>query len=222
MIRSIITFSHRGFYVGTSSQEESSSVEKCCTFRGSFSKLNIKSGAIIWQTYMLPNNNGNKSEYSGAAIWGSSPSIDPLRNLVYIATGNLYSVPLRISQCQEKENNQTIPSHLDECIDPDNHSDSILALDLDSGKIKWYRQLGGYDVWFAACNNLSTPNCPPGPNPDADFGEAPMMLTIYVNGSKRDIVVAVQKSGFVWALDRDNGSLVWSVVLPLSLNIFLF
>lgn len=27
-------------------------------------------------------------------------------------------------------------------------------------------QLGGYDVWFVACNNASSPNCPPsGPNP---------------------------------------------------------
>ncbi|GLU11128.1 hypothetical protein SLE2022_278940 [Rubroshorea leprosula] len=87
---------------------------------------------------------------------------------------------------------------------------SILALDLDAGKIKWYHQIGCYDVWFSACNNLSTPDCPPGPNPDADFGEAPIMLSIFINGTKLDIVVAVQKSGFAWALDRDNGNLIWS------------
>ncbi|XP_019454909.1 PREDICTED: uncharacterized protein LOC109356038 [Lupinus angustifolius] len=212
--RSVITMSgtyyNGAFYVGTSSTEEVLSVEQCCTFRGSFSKLDIKSGAILWQTYMIPDNHGNKGEYAGAAIWGSSPSIDPLRNSIYIATGNLYSVPLRISQCQEQENNQTKPTHEDDCVEPDNHSESILALDLDSGKIKWYHQLGGYDVWFLACNDLSTPDCPPGPNPDADFGEAPMMLTIDVNGSKQDIVVAVQKSGFAWALNRDNGTLIWS------------
>ncbi|KAK7273799.1 hypothetical protein RIF29_14862 [Crotalaria pallida] len=205
------TYYKGGFYVGTSSVEEGvSEVEQCCTFRGSFSKLDIKSGAILWQTYMLPDNHGNKGEYAGAAIWGSSPSIDPLRNLVYIATGNLYSVPLRISKCQEQQNNQTVPTHQDQCVEPDNHFDSILALDLDSGEIKWYHQLGGYDVWFFACWNLSTPNCPPGPNPDADFGEAPMVLTVHVNGSKQEIVVAVQKSGFAWALDRDDGSLIWS------------
>ena len=39
------------------------------------------------------------------------------------------------------------------------------------------------------------------------------MLTIdHGNGTKRDIVVAVQKSGFAWALDRDNGDLVWFTV----------
>lgn len=66
-------------------------------------------------------------------------------------------------------------------------------------------------MWFVACY-LNVSNCPPGPNVDADFGEAPMMLRVYVNGTKRDVVAAVQKSGFAWALDRNNGSLVWSTV----------
>ena len=166
---------------------------------------------------MLPNNYGKLGGYAGAAIWGSSPSIDIPRKHVYIATGNLYSVPLNVSQCQATENNQTVPTHPDQCIEPDNHFDSILALDLDSGKIKWYHQLGGYDVWFLACNNLSTPNCPSGPNPDADFGEAPLMVSINSNNTKLDIAVAVQKSGFAWALDRNNGSLIWSTVSLLDI-----
>ncbi|XP_020211084.1 uncharacterized protein LOC109795926 [Cajanus cajan] len=37
-----------------------------------------------------------------------------------------------------------------------------------------------------------------------------MVLTIDVNGTKQDVVVAVQKSGFAWALHRDNGRLIWS------------
>ncbi|XP_015962791.1 uncharacterized protein LOC107486737 [Arachis duranensis] len=206
------TYYKRAFYVGTSSLEEGSSPEQCCTFRGSFSKLDIHTGAILWQTYMLPDNHGKLGEYAGAAVWGSSPSIDEARNHVYIATGNLYSAPLRVRRCQEKQNNLTTrPTHPDECVEEENHSNSILALDLDNGEMKWYHQLGGYDVWFLACNNVSSsPNCPPGPNPDADFSEAPMMITIDVKGRKEDIVVAVQKSGFAWALHRDNGNIVWS------------
>ncbi|PON95904.1 PQQ-dependent membrane bound dehydrogenase, glucose/quinate/shikimate-related [Trema orientale] len=185
-------------------------VDQCCTFRGSLSKLDVHTGSVTWQTYMLPDNLGKMGEYAGAAIWGSSPSVDVSRNLVYIATGNLYSVPLRIRRCQEKENNLTVPSQPDQCIESDNHSNSMLALDLDTGVIKWHKQLGGYDVWFGACNWHLDPRCPPGPSPDADFAEAPMMLTVYVKGVKRDIVVAVQKSGYAWALDRDNGTIVWS------------
>nr|GEX58004.1 hypothetical protein [Tanacetum cinerariifolium] len=204
------TYYKSAFYVGTSSSEETVSFEACCTFRGSFFKLNAKNGSILWQTYMLPDNNNSTGEYAGAGIWGSSPAIDIQRNAVYIATGNMYSAPSRIIECQEAQNNQTTPTEEDKCIEPENHSNSVLALDLDSGNIKWYKQLGGYDLWFFACNDLSTSGCPPGPNPDADFAEAPMILTINVRGKKNDIVAAVQKSGIAWALDRDDGSLVWS------------
>lgn len=210
----------RAYYVGTSSLEEILSIEQCCTFRGSFSKLDIQSGKILWQTFILPDNHGKRGEYAGAAIWGSSPSIDVSRNHIYIATGNLYSAPLHIRQCQEKENNSTRPTHPDECVEPENLSESILALDLKSGEIEWYHQLGGYDVWFLECGNLSTPNCPPGPNPDADFGEAPMMLTIKANESTQDVVVAVQKSGLAWALHRDDGKLMWSTVTILRIALF--
>ena len=210
--------------MGTSSLEEGATVEQCCIFRGSMAKLDALSGAIIWQTYMLPDNNGKKGGYAGAAIWGSSPSIDAHRNHVYIATGNLYSAPSHIIECQERQKNQTVPTQPDPCIEPENHSNSILALDLDTAKIRWYRQLGGYDVWFLACNNASvSPGCPPaGPTPDADFGEAPMMLSADVNGTKKDVVVAVQKSGFAWALDRNNGNLVWFTVIDNRAEQFLF
>lgn len=167
---------------------------------------------------MLPDNRNKIGGYAGSAIWGSSPSIDIIRKHVYIATGNLYSAPLNVTQCQQKENNQTVPTHPDQCVEPDNHSQSILALDLDSGKIKWLHQLGGYDVFFVACSNLSTANCPPGLDPDADFGEAPLMLSVNRNKTKLDIVAAVQKSGFAWALDRSNGRLIWFTVSWLDLR----
>ncbi|KAK8673576.1 hypothetical protein V6N13_111903 [Hibiscus sabdariffa] len=128
---------------------------------------------------MLVDNFGNRGEYAGAPIWGSSPATDVSRNLVYIATGNLYSAPQNITDCQERQSNQSQV--------PPTHSDENF-----------------YDVWFFACNDLSVPDCPPGPNPDADFAEAPMMLSFYVNGIKKDIVVALQNIGFAWTLDRES------------------
>ncbi|WKA04577.1 hypothetical protein VitviT2T_022599 [Vitis vinifera] len=109
------TFHMGSFYVGTSSLEEGLSIEQCCIFRGSLSKLDIKTGALLWQTFTLPDNHGERGEYAGAAIWGSSPSIDVRRNLVYVATGNLYSAPLSIRECQEQQNNQTVPTQPDQC-----------------------------------------------------------------------------------------------------------
>ncbi|XAR51758.1 Polyvinyl alcohol dehydrogenase (cytochrome) [Bertholletia excelsa] len=157
------TFHDGAFYIGTSSLEEGASIEKCCTFRGSLAKLDARTGRVLWKTFTLPDNHGRTGGYAGAAVWGSSPSIDTRRNHVYIAT--------------------VVPA------------------------------FGGYDVYFLACHFAPTPDCPPGPSIDADFGESPMILSIRINGTKRDVAVAVQKSGFAWALDRDNGSIVWYTVL---------
>ncbi|KAL0332048.1 UNVERIFIED_CONTAM: Polyvinylalcohol dehydrogenase [Sesamum calycinum] len=237
------TYYMRAFYVGVSSLEETYNIEDCCTFRGSFAKLDVQTGAILWQTYMIPDNNGKKGGYAGAALWGSSPSIDVGRNHVYIATGTS-TLHLSVEECQERQNNQTVPTHPDECIGPDIHFDSMLALDLNSGEIKWYRQLGGYDVWFFACRNPSTPNCPPGPSPDADFGEAPMVLSIneagpggtlgggtwgaatdnrrvytnIANSNQQNFTLAPSKNvttGGGWvAMDPGTGRILWSTAVP--------
>ncbi|KDO82850.1 hypothetical protein CISIN_1g039692mg, partial [Citrus sinensis] len=178
------------FYVGLSSLEEALPADQCCTFRGSLAKLDVRNGRIIWQTYMLPDNGGKRGGYSGAAVWGSSPAIDVIR--------------------RQKQNNQTTkPTHPDQCISSDIYANSIVALDIDSGRIAWAKPLGGYDIFYFTCLVPNNPDCPPGPNLDADFGEAPMLLTISTNGRFRDVVVAVQKSGFAWAFDRDSGDIIW-------------
>lgn len=177
-------------------------------------KLDTRTGAIQWQTYTVPDNAGRLGGYSGGAIWGSSPAVDISRRIVYVATGNLYTAPPEVLECQEKQNNQTTkPTQPDQCTGPDVMFNSIIAFNIKSGNVIWSRQLGGYDIFYFACLIPNNPDCPPGPNVDADFGEAPMLLTIKSNGTLRDIVVAVQKSGFAWALDRDNGDIVWFKVI---------
>ncbi|KAL8035607.1 hypothetical protein ABFX02_12G108300 [Erythranthe guttata] len=204
------TVYRRGFYVGVSSLEVSLPAGQCCTFRGSLVKLDVRTGAILWQTYTLPDNGGKIGGYSGAAIWGSSPSIDTVRGRVYVGTGNLYLAPAEVLRCQARQNNRTTPPRSgDQCFGSDVHFDSLMSFDIKTGKIVWARQLGGYDVFYFACLVPNNPDCPPGPNLDADFGEAPMLLTITSKRRLRDVVVAVQKSGFAWALDRDSGDIVW-------------
>jgi polyvinyl alcohol dehydrogenase (cytochrome) len=72
------------------------------------------------------------------------------------------------------------------------------------------------DVWNMACGAskaASGPNCPwnvgddPGSGRDFDFGAGAMLMTV---GGK-DMVLAGQKSGDVWALDADSGAKVWNV-----------
>ncbi len=56
-------------------------------------KWQFVTGDIKWRTLMIPDNHGKQNLYSGAAIWGSSAPIDIGRNLVLLATGNLYTTP---------------------------------------------------------------------------------------------------------------------------------
>ncbi|KAL2546867.1 Polyvinylalcohol dehydrogenase [Forsythia ovata] len=176
------------FYVGVSSLEVLLPAGQCCTFRGSLVKLDIRNGKILWQTYTLPDNGGKLGGYLGAVIWGSSPSIDIFRGLVYVSTGNLYLAPVNVLRSWATQNNRTTPpSQPDQCFGTD--------------------QLGGYDVFYFACLAPNNPDCLPGPNLDADFGEAPMLLSIRWRKRMCVVVVVVQKSGFAWALDCDNGDI---------------
>jgi polyvinyl alcohol dehydrogenase (cytochrome) len=195
-------------YQGVASLEEGAAADPdypCCTFRGSINAVNATTGAILWKTYMLPDNGGVPGGYSGGAVWGSTPAING--NTLYITTGNNYTVPQEAKDCEEAGGT------LSECISPDNHIDSIVALDTMTGAIKWATGVQGFDAWTVACI-VGFPsgegNCPPLAGPDFDFGSGANLFTAKINGVKRDLVGGGAKSGVYWALDAKSGAVVWS------------
>jgi polyvinyl alcohol dehydrogenase (cytochrome) len=190
-------------YQGISSMEEALSLDPnyaCCTFRGSVVALDADNGKILWQTYTVPDNKGQTGAYSGAPIW-QPPAIDTTRNLLYLGTGNDYSVPASVESCRLQNPNDN------SCTQWADHFDSALALNLTNGTIKWAHRLYGYDVWTAACKDSGTPSsCPIPTGPDYDLsGSGPNLLS--------NIVGFGQKSGVYWALDPDTGDTVWSKLI---------
>jgi polyvinyl alcohol dehydrogenase (cytochrome) len=186
---------HNGVvYVGVTSNEEKIAATTgypCCAFSGSIVALNLASGAILWQTYLAP------SGYSGAGVWGSTPIIDAARNSIYVGTGNNYSVPPAVTTCYA--NNQNNPL----CAASNDYFDSVVAIGLTKGKIKWATRTLNYDSWNVSCYaGPGVGNCPSPDGPDYDFGSGPNMLGPNLLGIG-------QKSGKYWALDPDNGSVVW-------------
>jgi polyvinyl alcohol dehydrogenase (cytochrome) len=187
-------------YVCVSSNEEALATNNaypCCSFRGSMVALDAVTGAIIWKTYVVPENGGRTDGYSGNAIW-QPPAIDAARRLIYIGTGNNYTVPKAVLDCQALGGQ--------DCTSSDDHFDSALALDLDTGAIKWAHKLQGIDTWTVAC--LSAPvgvNCPLPSSPDYDLGGSGPNLV-------GNIVGFGQKSGIYWALNPANGEIVWSTI----------
>ena len=189
-------------YIGVSSAEEGLAATKfksypCCSFRGSVVALNAKTGKMLWQTFTVPDNGGAPGGYSGAAVW-QPPAIDTNRGTLYVGTGDNYTAPLDVEACQNN-----FPDS--DCTALDDYFDSVLALDLKTGQIKWARKERNFDTWTVACVTRKVPNknCEVPASPDFDFGGSGPNLV-------GNIVGFGQKSGIYWALDPDSGDLVWA------------
>ena len=193
------TFYKGRLYVPLASREEAAGGGldyPCCTFRGSLVALNADTGKQIWKTYIIPdepkptrkNSRGVQLfAPSGAGLW-ASPTIDEARNAIYLGTGDAYSKP-------------PVP----------NTTDAVMALDLDTGKVRWSVQHTANDAWLVGCEvNNPSENCPTDIGPDYDFGSASIMRTL---PDGRTIVVSGQKSGEVFAQDVRNGALLWKATL---------
>lgn len=186
-------------YVPVASGEEGSGGGPnyaCCTFRGSVVALDPATGKQIWKTYVIPdepkqvgkNSNGvDRFAPAGAGVW-NSPTIDPKRHALYVGTGDSYSEPAART------------------------TDAIVAMDLDTGKLLWSVQDTENDTWLSACmGGRQGPNCPKTLGPDHDFGSPPILVTL---AGGRQLLVAGQKSGNVWAHDPDKqGAVVWRTAL---------
>jgi polyvinyl alcohol dehydrogenase (cytochrome) len=201
-------------YQGVASSEEGAAADPsypCCTFRGSIVAVDAATGGILWKTYMAPENTGPCTSpptgcgYSGAAVWGTTPAIDPATNTLFVTTGNNYTVPDSVKTC---EANGGTPG---DCLSPDDHVDAVLALDASTGQIKRATGVQGFDDRNVACIPGFDPhNCPNDPGPDFDFGSGPNLFTVNDKGKKRLVVGAGQKSGQYWALDGATGEILWS------------
>ena len=174
---------------------------ECCVGHGAVVALSAKDGTKLWEYHTMPpaQYNGRVSATgvkqrgpSGAPIW-SVPVIDAKRDRVIVTTGENTSHP------------------------GTDTSDAVIALDLGTGKEVWKFQALESDVWNMACSSnkeTSGPNCPwniegdAGLGRDFDFGAGAIIAK---GADRKDIVLAGQKSGDLWALDAQTGKLLWNV-----------
>ena len=192
-------------YIPVSSREESQVDDlkyPCCTFRGSMVAMDASNGKVLWKTYTIQGaadqigKNSIGTQFwgpSGAAIW-NTPTIDVKRRLLYAGTGNNYSVPATKT------------------------SDAVVAIEMDSGKIRWINQVTENDIWNRSCGRPDIRNsltCPDADAPDTDFASSPILGDLK-NG--RQIIIAANKSA-IYALDPDHeGKIVWQGQIGKSRN----
>lgn len=188
-------------YVGISSYDEGLAGQPgCCTFRGAVVALNASTGHVLWKAYTVPSNNHGRDSnrpgyYSGGALWGSAPAVDPATGLLYVATGNNYTVPAGVCHKPHQTNcARPIPS---------DRYDSILALKLSTGALAWGYRTEEADATSNACTTIC--------GPDYDFGSSPNLITTTnpATGTAEQLVGVGQKSGYYWALNPSTGKPMW-------------
>jgi alcohol dehydrogenase (cytochrome c) len=152
--------------------------------RGFIQAFDAKTGKKLWRFYTIPNPGEKGSESwpsieasmrGGAAAWVTG-TYDPELNLVYYGTGN------------------PNPDYYGDERKGDNlYTCSIVALDADTGQLKWYYQFTPHDTHDWDSNHIPV------------LAEVPDVSN---RGQSRKVVMVANRNGFFYALDRATGKLI--------------
>jgi outer membrane protein assembly factor BamB len=145
--------------------------------RGVLYALDAATGVVRWSFDTVKGGDlwGHPEVNSGGGAW-YTPAVDPARRVVYFGTAN----PAPFVGTAEYPNGTSRPG-------ANLYSDSILALDVDTGALRWYHQVTAHDLY------------------DRDQVHA-----LIVRPRKgRAIVVSAGKSGVVVGLDPVTGRVLW-------------
>src|SRR3989440_2361469 len=160
--------------------------------RGWVAALDARSGRELWRWYVVPKpgdpgsetwkDNHNAWKTGGGGLWQTG-SYDPATKLTIWGTGN--PVPIYDPQARPGDNLYT---------------NSVIALNVDTGKLAWYFQYTPNDSW--------------------DFDEigVHMLYDAKIGGVARKVVGHFARNGFFYTLDRTNGQFIKSEKYVNDLN----
>ncbi len=145
--------------------------------RGFIDAFDVESGERRWRFYTVPGPGefgnetwaGDSWKTGGASIW-ITPTYDPEFNLVYWGVGN---------PGPDWNGDVRLGDNL--------FSDSVVALDADSGKRKWHFQFTPHDVH------------------DWDATQVMVLMDKQYRGRARKLLVSANRNGFIYMLDRETG-----------------
>jgi quinohemoprotein ethanol dehydrogenase len=160
--------------------------------RGFFAAYDANTGQLAWRFYTIPGDPSKPFERpelkkaaetwsgdwwklgGGGTVW-DGVAYDPDTNLVFVGTGNGGPWPEELRKSKGKDN-------LFVC--------SILAVNADTGDLKWYYQNTPGDSW------------------DFDSVQGFILADVTINGRPRKVIMQANKNGFYYVLDRLTGSFI--------------
>jgi alcohol dehydrogenase (cytochrome c) len=162
--------------------------------RGYITAFNTKDGRLAWRWYVIPGpgEKGNETwkgdswRFGGGAPWLTG-SYDPALGLVYWGTGNAAA---------DFFDGDRVAAGTDKNKDVNLYTASVVALDVDTGKLRWYHQEIPDDQW------------------DFDSAYEVLLMDREIRGRMRPILVHMNKSGLTSVLDRTTGELLEVFSVP--------
>ena len=158
--------------------------------RGFVAAYDAETGKEAWRFWTIPAPGefgssswpGDAWRHGGGTTWMPG-TYDPELNVVYWGTSN----PAPDFDGEPRPGD-------------DLYTDCLLALDADTGKLKWYFQFTPHDLF------------------DYDATETPMLVDTTFRGEKRKLVVEANRNGFIYVLDRTDGRFLLATRFAEKLN----
>jgi alcohol dehydrogenase (cytochrome c) len=151
---------------------------------------NINDGAELWrfQSIAQPGEPGDETwngiplkNRHGASVWNSG-SYDVASNTLFFGVGQPYPWMAQMNGLLPKKDGMQNNGL---------YTDSTLALNPQTGKLRWHFQHLPTDTW------------------DLDYAYERMLIDLPINGVNRKVVVTVGKLGIIEVLDRETGEWLW-------------
>ncbi len=158
--------------------------------RGFLAAFDSMSGKLAWRLWTIPGPGefgssswpGDSYLRGGGTAWMPG-TYDPELNTLYWGTSN------------------AAPDY-DGSVRPgdDLYTASLLAIDPDTGKLKWYFQFTPHDLY------------------DYDGAETPVLADMQYQGKPRKLLIEANRNGFIYLLDRTNGKFLSATPFAKKIN----
>src|SRR5579871_3000966 len=169
--------------VGSSFKEGMTVVTRDNT-KGLVRAFNVRTGKLIWTFHTIPKKgepgyetweNGSADYNGNTGVW-TQMTVDPVAGLAYL--------PVE-SPTSDYYGGERPGDNL--------YGESLVCVELATGKKKWHFQIVHHPVW------------------DYDISSAPLLADVVIDGKPRKVVAVPSKESFLYVFDRQTGAPIWPI-----------